>query len=157
MLLAGAAGSMHALYQREVLVVRRDAQQIQHERLQRRVHRAAVAGPASGSARANSPAEDRLLLVLARPWEQMLDEMLKASGSGVVLTRLQPSAEGGRTLLLSGRAESSAAFLAYVGRLRESGAWQEVTPLSEAREAGNAAEARYPVAFQLLAVWGGEQ
>lgn len=152
-LVAGVVGSLHALWRREALLARMDEQQQLIHRLERSLSRAERRAASTMKRDPTAATHIRALAgELQRPWEAMLDSLQRAARADMVLTRLQPEAQGER-LLVSGQADSSAAFLDYLTRLRKDRRWAQVLPVSEEAAAATMAPGSKPLAFQLAAEW----
>jgi hypothetical protein len=149
-LLLGAIGCAHALWQRHALMQQRiaalsqiEAQQrvaVKHRPLERR------------AARTETRAEmETLVAGLQRPWHAMLNALQTAIKDDVSVTRVQPEADAFR-LRIAGQADSSRAFVDFVQRLQDDASWRVVEPLSESRlpEAGAGGK---PVTFLLAVEW----
>ena len=81
----------------------------------------------------------------------MLDSLQGAARDDVLITQLAPQSVAGR-LQVTGQADSSAAFLDYVARLRRDDHWRDVQPVSE-ETVPLAAGVSKPLAFRLKAEW----
>jgi hypothetical protein len=152
LLLVGALGSLHALWQREQLLVQVDEQSALIERLEesldRRNFKVAAATQESPEAQAEAR---RLVAELQQPWEAMFDALQQAAKHEVLITRLQPG-NGAGQLVVNGQADSSEAFLAFVTRLRRQPEWAVVEPVSQ--EHGSApVPGGKPLGFQLELSW----
>lgn len=148
-LLLGAGGSVYELQQHEQWLARMELQDAESRRLERALSRAELRLAAGHDDDPKAQAETRRVAqALQQPWEAMLDAVQRAAGPELLITRLQPDATKGR-LLISGQADSSAAFLGYLRRLRETGHWARVVPVSEEQGAPGAR----PLSFQALAEW----
>lgn len=66
---------------------------------------------------------------LKAPWEIMLDDLQRVATNEILLSQVQPGAGG--KVLVSGRADSSQAFTAFIKRLRQQQGWREAAPVSE--------------------------
>ena len=150
LLVLGLAGSAHALWQRHDLlagiaekkeVISRQEKQAQQEQWD---DQSSTAGQSPASAKATA----LLATELNRPWEQMLDALREVAGKKIQLTRVQPDGEGG-LLQITGRADEPKEFLAYMTRLRESGHWRSVQPVSHE----SASDGMGYVSFQLMLEW----
>lgn len=145
LLMVGVIGSGHALWQRQQLMSAVEGQRALIAQQQMYVQEQATYPQDN-----RSPEATRAMVQIAqdmnRPWEPMLDALREASGSAISINRIQPG-EDGLTLQLAGRADNADSFLAYVSRLKASGDWQAIEPLSqESSEAGG-------VVFQLALEW----
>jgi hypothetical protein len=149
-LLAGAIGSAHALWQRHALLQQRAAVLSQIEAQQRVAvkHRPSDLRVARPEARVEMKT---LVAGLQRPWQAMLNALQAAIKDDVSVTRVQPEADAFR-LRIAGQADSSRAFVDFVQRLQDDASWRVVEPLSEARqpEAGESGKA---LTFVLAAEW----
>lgn len=154
-LVLGLIGSSGALWQRDVLLTQLDDQQQQRRHLERRLNHQQWrdANTVQQDPKATA-AIQQVATELQRPWEAMLDALQQSAAPDMVITRLQPESDGLR-LQVSGQAESSAAFLAYVQRLRNAGVWAEVVPVSEELGTSLVLPGGKPLSFQLLAEWKG--
>jgi hypothetical protein len=154
-LLIGAAGVLHALWQRESLLTQQDAQQTQTSRLERALSRQALRHSTTARENPKALAAARTVAVeLQRPWESMLDAVQKASRADLTITRLQPESSAYR-LAVTGQADSSEAFLAFVSRLRQQPQWSEVTPVRQELPTTTALSAgTKPLSFQIVLQWG---
>lgn len=151
LLAVGLLGGAHGLWQRHALLAKRAAAVAQAEAL-----RPASYQERSGAAEALRPeasAEaDRLIATLHRPWEPMLDALRSTVTDDLRVTRVQPESDA-RRLHITGEADNSQAFVAWMQRLHSDASWRSVEPLSEARQAEASAPAGKPVQFQLTLEW----
>lgn len=148
----GVVGSLYELQQREVMLTQLEEQEGLGQRLERALNRAERHAVDPLQRNPKATAESREVAVsLQRPWEAMLDALQAAARPDMQITRLQPDTDGDG-LLVSGQADSSAAFLGYLQRLQQQGNWAAVVPVSEAQEASPAPGGK-PLSFQLRARW----
>lgn len=151
LLLLGALGSLHALWQREQLLTQVDEQVAQFERLEKSLDRRnfTVAVAAQENPKAQAEAR-RLIAELQQPWEAMLDALQQATKDDVLITRLQPDNAG--QLLVNGQADNSEAFIGFVTRLRRQPGWSAVEPVSQERNTTLSPGGK-PLGFQLSLSW----
>ncbi|VTU40519.1 hypothetical protein H4CHR_05239 [Variovorax sp. PBS-H4] len=151
LLVLGLLGGAHGLWQRHTLLAKRMAAVTQVEAL-----RPPLSQERSGAGEALRPEAsgeaDRLIASLHRPWELMLDALQSTVTDDVRVMRVQPESEGLR-LHITGEADNSQAFVAWMQRLQSDASWRSVEPLSEARQAEGSAPAGKPVQFQLSLEW----
>lgn len=155
-LLLAVFGGTHAVLQRDALLARQSEVEGKIHRLEQKANRHEVLQAAR--LRQNPQQTVEILHIadeLQRPWEGMLAALQRSARPDMQILRLQPESDEAR-LVIGGQAESSAAFLDYVARLRKDGAWKSVEPLSEeTASAGMAMAGGKPVSFQLVVEWGG--
>jgi hypothetical protein len=151
LLVLGLLGGAHSLWQRHALLAKRAAAVAQIEALRPPLHPArssageALRPEASGEA-------DRLIASLHRPWAPMLDALQLTITDDIRVTRVQPESDALR-LHITGEADNSQAFVAWMQRLQSDPSWRSVEPLSEARQAEGAASSAKPVLFRLSVEW----
>lgn len=151
LLVLGLLGGAHGLWQRHALLAKRAAAVAQIEALQQPLNQ--ERSGAGEAFRPDATAEaDRLIASLHRPWEPMLDALQSTATDDVRLTRVQPASDALR-LHITGEADNSQAFVAWMQRLQSDASWRSVEPLSEARQAEGAAPNGKPVMFQLSLEW----
>lgn len=151
LLLLGALGCLHALWEREQLLTLIDEQQAQFERLEQSLDRRSFSVAAASQENPKAQAEARQLIAeLQQPWEAMLDALQQATRGDVLITRLQPDNAG--QLLVNGQADDSEAFIGFVTRLRRQPEWSAVEPVSQERNTTLTPGGK-PLGFQLSLSW----
>jgi hypothetical protein len=151
LLAAGLLGGAHGLWQRHALLAKRAAAVAHAEALQPPLH--PQRSSADEALRPEASAEaDRLIASLHRPWAPMLDALQSTITDDVRVTRVQPELDALR-LHITGEADNSRAFIAWMQRLQSDASWRSVEPLSEARQAEGSAPAGKPVLFRLSVEW----
>lgn len=151
LLALGVLGSAHGLWQRHALLAKRAAAAAQAEALRPPLHQARSGGDETLRPEASAEA-DRLIASLHRPWALMLDALQSTITEDVRVTRVQPESDA-RRLHITGEADNSQAFVAWMQRLQSDASWRSVEPLSEARQAEGSAPAGKPVLFRLSVEW----
>ncbi len=147
----GLLGGAHGLWQRHALLAERAAAVAQIEALRPPSH--PERSGAGDTARPEASAEaDRLIASLHRPWEPMLDALQSTVTDDIRVTRVQPESDALR-LHITGEADNSQAFVAWMQRLQSDASWRSVEPMSEARQAEGVAPAGKPVLFRLSVEW----
>ena len=151
LLALGLLGAAQGLWQRHVLLARRAAMLAQLEALK---HPPSAGRPASVPALGPgaSGEADRVIASLHRPWEPMLDALQSTLADDVRLTRLQPESDPFR-LRITGEADDSQAFVAWMQRLQTDASWRSVEPLSQARQAEGVSPGGKPVLFEFSVEW----
>lgn len=147
----GLIATVQALLQRDDILGALAQGQARQHRLEHALSRQQGRSAVAPDPRADAEAAV-VATALQRPWEAMLDSLQAAARDDVLITRLAPQSEAGR-LQVTGQADSSAAFLDYVARLRRDTRWRDVQPVSE-ETVPLATGVSKPLAFQLLAEWG---
>ncbi|WP_198161313.1 PilN domain-containing protein [Variovorax sp. WDL1] len=151
LLALGVLGGAHSLLQRHTLLAERAAAVAQAEALRPPLHL-----ERSGEAEAFRPEAsgeaDRLIASLHRPWAPMFDALQSTVTDDVRVTRVQPESDA-RRLHITGEADNSQAFVAWMQRLQSDASWRSVEPLSEARQAEGAAASGKPVLFRVSVEW----
>lgn len=157
-LLAGLLGCAYSLWQREGLLAQLEQAASSRHHLEQSLRKLALPRRTSGPMKDSQTLQvmEGVTAELQRPWEAMLDSLQAATTAELALTRIQPAAEG-QGWLVSGQADNSTAFLAYVQRLKKDSRWTAVNPLSEEPGSPGPASAGKPLAFQLSAEWGGRE
>jgi len=151
LLVLGLLGGAHGLWQRHSLLAKRAAAVAQIEAPRPPSHPARSG--AGETVRPEASAEaDRLIASLHRPWAPMLDALQSTITDDVRVTRVQPELDALR-LHITGEADNSRAFIAWMQRLQSDASWRSVEPLSEARQAEGSAPAGKPVLFRLSVEW----
>ncbi|VTU36677.1 hypothetical protein H6CHR_04764 [Variovorax sp. PBL-H6] len=151
LLVLGMLGGVHGLWQRHALLAKRTAVVAQAEALQPPPTRERSSTGEALRPEASDEA-DRLIASLHRPWESMLDALQSTVTDDVRVTRVQPESDALR-LRITGEADNSQAFVAWMQRLQSDASWRSVEPLSEARQAEGVAPGGKPVLFQLAVEW----
>lgn len=131
------------------LSAQRDAAEAALRQLDTRQARRESAAAVAAVDPAVSRETQELRRALALPWERMLDDLQRAATADILLTQVQPEADGRVTI--NGRALASRDFTAYMARLRRSAGWQDVTPVSEVL--GEPDITGKPVVFQMVATY----
>lgn len=151
LLLLGACGSLHALWQRETLLTQIDTQTAQRVQLEQSLDQRNLTLAAVQENPAARTEARRLVRELQQPWEVMLDALQQATKTEVLITRLQPDTAAGQ-LVVNGQADNGDAFIAFVTRLRRQKEWQAVEPVSHERTTTPTASGK-PLSFQLRLLW----
>jgi hypothetical protein len=151
LLLLGALGSLHALWQRESLLTQIDTQTAQRMQLEQSLDQRNLTLAAAQENPAARTEARRLVTELQQPWEVMLDALQQATKTDVLITRLQPDIAAGQ-LVVDGQADNSDAFLAFVTRLRRQPEWLAVEPVSQERTTTPIPGGK-PLGFQLRLMW----
>jgi hypothetical protein len=151
LLALGMLGGAHGLWQRHALLAKRAAVVAQAEALQPPSPR--ERSSTGNALRPEASAEaDRLIASLHRPWAPMLDALQSTVTDDLRVTRVQPESDALR-LRITGEADTSQAFIAWMQRLQSDASWRSVEPLSEARQAEGGAPGGKPVLFQIAVEW----
>lgn len=85
------------------------------------------------------------------PWERAISALQRSSGEKITLDRLQSTV--GNAILVSGRAESSTDFVAYLQRLAETNEFKNIAPISQQKDEQNIVLAATAIAFELSVGW----
>ena len=120
--------------------------------LRERAARQAGARPALVSD-AQAGAVNRAIEQLNLPWSRLLDTLEHATPRSIALIELAPDAKR-RLVKGTAEAETAAAMLGYVSRLKRQPFFADVTLT---RHAVDAAEAGRPVRFEFEAAWAGRE
>lgn len=89
--------------------------------------------------------------MMAVPWDTALGALQQATDNDILLDKLQSSAN--KQFIVSGRASTSEAFVSYLGRLAETGAFKEIIPVSQQQDVLSGGQPTSAITFEIALAW----